>query len=132
MKKVRGYIFSRPFMGERVPQSVQNQIIREYCNTNGLHYLLSGTEYAMENSSYVMFEVLEELEKIYGIAIYSLFQLPLELSKRELIYKKILLMEKKIFFCLENFCFQRESDIEYIENMWSIKKTIPSCLKKIN
>ena len=27
MKKFRGYIFSRPFLGERVPQSVQNLVI---------------------------------------------------------------------------------------------------------
>ena len=31
MKKVRGYIFSRPFMGERAPQHVQNIIIRDFC-----------------------------------------------------------------------------------------------------
>ena len=29
MKKVRGYNFSRPFMGERVPQHVQNIVIKD-------------------------------------------------------------------------------------------------------
>ena len=35
-KKVRGYIFSRSFMGERVPQHVQNIVIRDYCEKNNL------------------------------------------------------------------------------------------------
>ena len=34
MENIRGYIFSRPFMGERVPQSVQSLLIRDYCNKN--------------------------------------------------------------------------------------------------
>ena len=31
-KGFRGYIFSRPFMEERVPQHVQNIVIRDYCS----------------------------------------------------------------------------------------------------
>ena len=49
IKKVRGYIFSRPFMGERAPQHVQNIIIRDYCEKNNLFYLLSTTEYTKKN-----------------------------------------------------------------------------------
>ena len=47
IKKVRGYIFCRSFMGERAPQHVQNIVIRDYCKKNQLSYLLSATEYAM-------------------------------------------------------------------------------------
>ena len=36
MKKLRGYIFSRAFMGERVPQSIQNLVIREFCKKKKL------------------------------------------------------------------------------------------------
>ena len=28
---LKGYIFSRPFFGERVPQNVQNIVLRDYC-----------------------------------------------------------------------------------------------------
>ena len=38
-KKLRGYIFSRTFMGERVPQHVQNIVIRDYCVKNKYDYL---------------------------------------------------------------------------------------------
>ena len=47
-------------MGERAPQHVQNIVIRDYCSKNKLSYLLSSTEYAMEDSHLMMEQVLEE------------------------------------------------------------------------
>ena len=44
-EKLRGYIFSRKFFGERVPQHIQNQIIQSYCKIHKMEYLLSATEY---------------------------------------------------------------------------------------
>ena len=44
MKKVRGYNFSRPFMGERVPQHVQIIVIKDFCRKKKLNFLLSVTE----------------------------------------------------------------------------------------
>lgn len=61
MKKVRGYVFSRPFMGERVPQHVQNLVIRDYCERNRLLYLLSTAEYAMEGCHLILEHLLAEL-----------------------------------------------------------------------
>ena len=58
IKKVRGYIFCRSFMGERAPQHVQNIVIRDYCERNGLNYLLSATEYAMPQCYIMLEEVL--------------------------------------------------------------------------
>ena len=59
MKNVRGYNFSRSFMGERVPQHVQNIIIKDFCNKNNLNFLLSATEYSMKNSYYITLLILE-------------------------------------------------------------------------
>ena len=56
MKKLRGYIFSRAFMGERVPQSIQNLVIREFCKKNNYSYLLSAAEYAMNDCSLLGFK----------------------------------------------------------------------------
>ena len=50
MKSLRGYIFSRDFMGERCHQSTQNLVIRDYCQKHNYKYLLSGTEYSIKNS----------------------------------------------------------------------------------
>ena len=58
--KVRGYIFSRAFMGERVPQHIQNQIIRKFCEINNLEYSLSASEYAMKDSYLMLEEIINE------------------------------------------------------------------------
>ena len=36
-------------MGERCPQNIQNLVLRDYCQKIDCEYLLSGTEYAMQN-----------------------------------------------------------------------------------
>ena len=99
--KVRGYIFSRKFFGERVPQHVQNLVIRDYCLRNRLEYLLSATEYAMEDSHLIFQQVLNDLDSIDGIALYSLFQLPKETDYREKIYTLILKKSKQLHFAVE-------------------------------
>lgn len=129
MKKARGYIFSRKFFGERVPQSIQNLAIRDYCSRNNIMYLLSATEYTMKNSSKVLFKIINEINK-EGIILYSLFQLPNDTSQREKIYKIAIKNKKKIYFALENRILNNKDDIQIIEDIWSIKEVLPNCLKK--
>ena len=132
MKKVRGYLFSRSFMGERVPQHVQNIVIRDYCNKNNLFYLLSSTEYSVKNSHLILKQVLEELKNIDGIVAYSLFQLPEDEDLRVKVYDKILNLNKEIHFSVEGLKIISKKDIEKIENIWMTKKTLPKCLKELN
>ena len=127
MKKVRGYIFSREFMGERVPQFVQNLVIRDYCKKNNLTYLLSVTEHAMENSSYNLNKLLADLKDIDGVILYSLFQLPIKEEDRFKFYKKIFSVKKKIYFALENIQLDCQTAVDQIEDIWNIKKTLPLC-----
>ena len=56
----RGYISSRPSANGRVPQHVQNLVIRDYCATNNLNFLLSAVEYAMPNSFIMLEQVIKE------------------------------------------------------------------------
>ena len=129
MKKVRGYVFSRSFLGERVPQHVQNIIIRDYCEKNNLHFLLSASEYAMENSHLIFTLLLDELNSIDGIALYSIFQLPIETKQRELIYKKVLSLGKTLYFCVEGLKISNNEEKDRIENIWLVKKamlTVPA------
>jgi len=128
-KKVRGYIFCRPFMGERAPQHVQNIVIRDYCKRNKLSYLLSSTEYAMVNSHLILEQVLEELKSIDGIVAYSLFQLPEKKKVRLSIYNKILKSKKEIHFAVEGLKITSTKDIQKVEDIWSVKITLPNCLK---
>ena len=124
MKKVRGYVFSRSFLGERVPQHVQNIIIRDYCEKNSLHFLLSASEYAMENSHLIFTLLLDELNSIDGIALYSVFQLPIETEQRELIYKQVISLGKTLHFCVEGLKISNNEEKDRIENIWLVKKAM--------
>lgn len=115
-------MFSRDFMGERVPQHIQNQIIRNYCNDNGYEYLLSSVEYAMINSQLILNHLTDQLKNIDGIGFYSLFQLPEDNQKRQKFLRKIIEKKKFICFCSENFILKKYSDIERINIIWLIKK----------
>tara|TARA_B100000427_G_C15438008_1_gene563878 strand:+ start:410 stop:817 length:408 start_codon:yes stop_codon:yes gene_type:complete len=123
----KGYIFSRSFMGERVPQSVQNLVLRNYCTNNNLSFELSSTEYSMENSFYVLNKLVNE-KKYRGIIFYSLFQLPENNKKRLDILKKLIFKKKKLFFAIEDITINKMSDIKKIEDIWFIKKISKNCL----
>ena len=73
MKILKGYIFSRSFYNERVPQHIQNLVLRNYCQVNRLQYLLSATEYAMKESSLMLNKLIKELKGIDGLIfiVYS-------------------------------------------------------------
>ena len=92
--KLKGYNFSRPFLGERAPQHVQNIIIRNYCEKNNYKFLLSSTEYSKKNSFYILKELLLNLNDYDGLVFYSLFQLPVNEDNRKLIYNKIIRKRK--------------------------------------
>jgi len=80
--RLKGYIFSRPFLGERVPQHIQNIVIRDYCAKNNITFLMSATEYAVEGSLYILSELINNLKNYDGIIFYSLFQLPIKKKEK--------------------------------------------------
>jgi sporadic carbohydrate cluster protein (TIGR04323 family) len=125
--KLRGYIFSRNFKGERVPQHIQNIIVKDYCDKNNFNYLLSATEYTMPNSYSIFEKIIGDIDSCDGIVFYSLFQLPedniLRKEKLELILKK----KKLIAFACERILVANFEEIKRIEDIWLIKKIIPKC-----
>ena len=127
-KKVfRGYISSRSFMEERAPQHVQNIIIRDYCNKKNIHYLLSATEYTMENSALILKQLINDLPSIDGIVAYSLFQMPEDDTERQNIFGKILSLNKEIHFAVEGLSLYDNDSLNRIEDIWQVKKTMPDC-----
>ena len=131
MKKVRGYIFSRPFMGERAPQRVQNIIIRDFCKRNSLNYLLSVSEYKMKNSFLILKDVVSNMKDFDGIVAYSLFQLPSNYNERNKILRRIIKKKKFIFFAVEQVKVLTLKDINNINSIWRIKKVLPLCPNQI-
>ena len=90
IKGFRGYIGSRKYNNYNVPHHVQNLVIRDYCQRNGLVYLLSVTEYSMPGSYLMLEEILRELSDLNGIVMHSIFMLPEDRKYRERLCKRIL------------------------------------------
>ena len=126
-KRLRGYIYSRPFMEERVPQHVQNIVIRDYCSKNNIQYLLSATEYAMEKSTLMLRQLITELPSIDGIVAYSIFQMPEDDAERQSIFNSVLSLKKEIHFAVEGLTIFDNETCSHIENIWKVKKTLPHC-----
>ena len=51
-------------MGERVPQNIQNLVIRNFCENYKYMYLLSAAEYSMENSDAVLKSIINNSIKV--------------------------------------------------------------------
>ena len=51
MNPARGYIAIGEFNGHRVPQHIQNQIVKTYCDANNLKFVLSRAEYWINGST---------------------------------------------------------------------------------
>ena len=86
-------------MNERAPQHVQNIVIRYFCQKHFLHYTLSASEYKMKNCSVILESLISKIKNIDGIVVYSLFQLPENISKRNKILNKII-KEKSLLVLL--------------------------------
>jgi sporadic carbohydrate cluster protein (TIGR04323 family) len=119
--KLKGYIFSRPFLGERVPQHIQNIVIRDYCTKNNIIFLMSATEYAIEGSAYVLSELVHDLKNYDGIIFYSLFQLPTKKKERHGVYNSIIKYKKQIHFVVENISVKNKNDFINIEKIFLLK-----------
>lgn len=124
MKRVRGYVTSRPFFDNRIPQHVQNIVIRDYCQRHSFEYLLSATEYAMPACYMMLEDALNELGQIDGITMYSIFLLPRRKSRRLEIYRKVLAKGATLHGAVENFAMQTESDIQLLEDMWMVQEVV--------
>ena len=82
MKKLKGYVFSRKFSGNIVPQKIQNIILRDYCFKKNYNFVFSSVEYSMESCFFVLDGLLKNLKKYNGLVAYSIFQLPEDKNKR--------------------------------------------------
>jgi sporadic carbohydrate cluster protein (TIGR04323 family) len=124
MKKLKGYIFSRPFFGERAPQHVQNIVLRDYCNKYNYNFLLSGTEYTQKNSTYILSELLKNINFYNGLLFYSLLQLPTKREYRHNVYSTIINKKKEIHFAVENISAKTKKDFVEVEKIFLIKSSI--------
>lgn len=113
----RGYIASRPVRGSTVPQHVQNLVIRDFAQRNGLLFKLSATEYAMAGSFMMLDAVLAELPQLDGIILYSQFMLPERPERRRAIYDRVLSEGKMLAGAVENLILRTPADVRRWEDI---------------
>ena len=124
----RGYISSRRINNNRVPQHVQNIVVRNYAERHGIGYLLSATEMSPENCFIVLNDVLDNLEFVDGIIMFSLFMMPKEASARHEIYKRVLDEGKSLHAAVEGISIESEIDVERTETLFQITGILDNCL----
>ncbi len=128
----RGYITSRPFFGERVPQRIQNIVIRDYCEKRSLFYFLSATEVARSQSYLMLNQLVDEIDLLDGIVAYSMFQLPPDDQLRAEILSKVVSAHRSIHFAVETMSVNTQIDIAAVNQIFQVKNTLPLCLTKDN
>ena len=116
-KGYRGYVFSRSVDSHRVPQHIQNLVIRDYAARRKLHYLLSATEYTMPDCYLILEQVLADLAALDGVILYTMFMLPSDTHRRQLIYRRLLAAGRSLHAAVEGFVLKDEADIERWENV---------------
>lgn len=120
----RGYISSRPVLDNRVPQHVQEIVIRDYCAGNNMHFLSSATEYAMRNCHIMLEQVLNEASKNHGVVLYSLFQLPQNSATRQRIYNTVLEKQLEMHTAVEGLTIKDEDSVQRVEDIWLVHQTL--------
>ncbi len=127
----RGYIGSRPVLGNRTPQAVQNLVIRDYCQRNRLTYLLAAAEYTMPACYMMLNEVLSELPRLDGIVCYTLFMLPEAPERRHEVYRRVLEAKAQLHTALEGQVLRSAEDIGRIEDIWLVQRALARAPKSL-
>ncbi len=118
----RGYIATRRVRGDRVQQSVQNLVVRDYAQRMKLYLKLPVVEYGMPGCYMMLESVLEEMPQLEGIVFYSLFQLPERPSRREAIYQRIFDAGCSLHGALESMALWQPDDVRRIEDIFRIAR----------
>lgn len=122
----RGYISGHSINGARVPQHIQNVVIRQYCDSMGFQYLLSEVEHIMPCCKMVLHGMATDCESVAGIVLYSLFQLPGSKDERKKIYQAMIEKGRSIHFSVERMNVSSIEDIALCEDIISINEVLSS------
>jgi sporadic carbohydrate cluster protein (TIGR04323 family) len=124
----RGYISSRQFGAQRVPQHIQNLVIRDYCKRREINYLLSATELAMPETYIMLAQLREQVDEIDGVVFYSIEQLPTEDRDRSEFFSRMISTGRSCYFSVEDLCVHDSESLERLEQVLCIKQVMSACL----
>ena len=120
MIRLKGYIFSRKINGSSIPQHIQNIVLRDYCQRLSYKFILSDSEYSLEDSYHVLDGILKKKNNYDGIIFYSIYQLPSEINKRNKILDGLIKYKKEVHFAQENYKIITKKGIVKINNILDI------------
>jgi len=123
-KKFRGYISSRKIDGNFIPQKLQNLAIRDFANSNGINFQLSGTEWIIKKSFLMIRSIVSESSKINGILFFSTSQISEDLYLFEKIILNLIKKKKIVIFVLENEIIRNKKELNSLITNLKIKKSI--------
>ena len=124
----RGYISSRQFGAQRVPQHIQNLVIRDYCKRREINYLLSATELAMPETYIMLAQLREQVDEIDGVVFYSIEQLPTEDRDRSEFFSRMISTGRRCYFSVEDLCVYDSESLQRLEQVLCIKQVMSACL----
>ncbi len=124
MPVLTGYIASRPIAGSRVPQHIQNLVIREYCRQRSLGFNLSATEYAIPHCYVMLEKLISDLPAADGIVAYSMFMLPSRAERRRHIYDRILDAGCSLHAACEDLVLASPEDARRWENILMVQDAL--------
>lgn len=128
VNKARGYIASGAFDDNRVPQHIQNQIIRAYCVTNNLAYVISRAEYAIEKNNYC--QLWAGLKEGYKeIVFYSIWQMPVEITERRKVFLHCQKNNIRLHFACESIKAYDIESFSQIELVISVQTSLKETMK---
>ncbi len=129
-KKGKGYVFSRAINQHRVPQHIQNLVIRDYCQRQNIQYLLSATEYAMPSSFLILEDLVRQVKlnqaNFDSIILYSLFQLPFDQIYRVGILEQLLGAGVHVYTAAEGERICSNDDILRLNDIFLVEQLAPS------
>jgi sporadic carbohydrate cluster protein (TIGR04323 family) len=123
-KGYRGYMSARQEMGRSVPQHIQQLVMRDYCKTRDMAFLLAAVEYQMPGCTLVLDAVLGELDHLEGIVMYSIALLPASREKRQALYQKLFEKGCTLHAAAESLVIRDWNDVLLVEDTWLVKEAI--------
>jgi sporadic carbohydrate cluster protein (TIGR04323 family) len=127
----RGYVSCREFGGLRMPIPAQTIVLRDYCARHGLIYKLHVNENEFPHSYMVLEGMLDALDGLEGILVFSMFMLPKRAERRRKVYQRILEAGIELHLVLEDFVIRQAADVQAVEAILSARALLPFCPRRL-
>ena len=125
MERQEVYLAERSLKDGYINVPVENRVrldrIRDCCQRNGLQYVLSATEYVMDDCYTMLDEVLCEAPRLESIVLCSLLMLPIDRNRQAQVYHRVFAAGAPPYGALESLPIRNGNEIAWLEDIWDVK-----------